>query len=116
VKNNTYVDAARALGVPDRTIITRHLLPNSMAPVFVQLSLDMGNVLVTAAALSFIGLGAQLPTPEWGLMVSTDAQNILTAWWQSTFPGLAIFLTALTLNTASDIVQDLFIPRARSQL
>lgn len=116
VKENPYVDAARAMGVSGRGIVWRHLLPNSMAPVFVQLSLDMGNVLVTAAALSFIGLGAQLPAPEWGLMVSTDSQNILTAWWQSTFPGLAIFVTALVFNTAGDIMQDLFMRGGRSLL
>jgi peptide/nickel transport system permease protein len=114
VKQNLYVDAARAMGVPARSILWRHLLPNSMAPVIVQLSLDMGNVLVTAAALSFIGLGAQLPTPEWGLMVSTDAQNILNAWWQSTFPGLAIFVTALVFNMAGDIMQDVLLPRAQT--
>jgi peptide/nickel transport system permease protein len=116
VKNNSYVDAARALGVSGRSIVRRHLLPNSMAPVFVQLSLDMGNVLVTAAALSFIGLGAQLPTPEWGLMVSTDSQNILNAWWQSTFPGLAIFVTALVFNTAGDVMQEALLPQSRSML
>ena len=94
-------------------ILLGHILPNSMAPVVVQLSLDMGNVLVTAAALSFIGLGAQLPTPEWGLMVSADAQNVLNAWWQSTFPGLAIFLTALIFNMAGDVLQDILLPNAR---
>jgi peptide/nickel transport system permease protein len=114
VKENAYVDAARALGVPTHAIVRRHILPNSMAPVVVQLSLDMGNILVTAAALSFIGLGAQLPTPEWGLMVSVDAQNILNAWWQSTFPGLAIFLTAFTFNLAGDVLQDVLIPKKGS--
>lgn len=113
VKQNAYVEAARALGVPTRSILGRHILPNSMAPIIVQLSLDMGTVLVTAAAFSFIGLGAQLPTPEWGLMVSTDAQNVLNAWWQSTFPGLAIFLTALTFNLAGDVLQDVLVPDAR---
>jgi peptide/nickel transport system permease protein len=106
VKENAYVEAARSLGVPVSGILIRHILRNCMAPVIVQISLDVGNVLVAAAGLSFIGLGAQLPTPEWGLMVSADAQNILTAWWQSTFPGLAIFLAALTFNMAGDIVQD----------
>jgi peptide/nickel transport system permease protein len=110
VKQNAYVDSARALGLSVPRILLRHILPNSMAPVVVQLSLDMGNVLVTAAALSFIGLGAQLPTPEWGLMVSADAQNVLNAWWQSTFPGLAIFLTALVFNMAGDVLQDVLIP------
>jgi peptide/nickel transport system permease protein len=106
VKQNGYVEAARALGVPAQGLMRRHILRNCMAPVIVQLSLDMGNVLVTAAALSFIGLGAQLPTPEWGLMVSADAPNVLNAWWQATFPGLAIFLTALTFNVAGDVLQD----------
>ncbi len=106
VKENAYVEAARSLGVPVSGILLRHVLPNAVRPVFVQLTLDMGNALVAAAGLSFIGLGAQLPTPEWGLMVSVDAQNILNAWWQSTFPGLAIFLTALVFNLAGDILQD----------
>ncbi|MGH2344837.1 MAG: ABC transporter permease [Chloroflexota bacterium] len=113
VKQNAYVEAARALGVPLRSLLIRHVLRNSMTPVIVQLSLDMGNVLVTAAGLSFIGVGAQLPTPEWGLMVSTDAQNILNAWWQSTFPGLAIFLTAFVFNLAGDVLQDILTPNAR---
>ena len=114
VKQNAYVEAARALGIPVRGILLRHVLRNCMAPVIVQLSLDMGNVLVAAAGLSFIGLGAQLPTPEWGLMVSVDAQNVLNAWWQSTFPGLAIFLAALTFNLAGDVLQDVLVPNARA--
>lgn len=113
VKENLYVDAARAVGMSGPRILARHILPNSASPVIVQLSLDMGNVLVTVAALSFIGLGAQLPTPEWGLMVSTDAPNVLNAWWQSTFPGLAIFLTAFTFNMAGDVVQSMLLPRIR---
>lgn len=115
-KENLYVEAARAFGLSPARILRRHILPNSFAPVLVQLSLDMGNVLVTVAALSFIGLGAQLPTPEWGLMVSTDAQNVLTAWWQSTFPGLAIFMTALVFNVFGDILQDILLPNSRSLL
>ena len=114
VKQNAYVEAARALGIPVGGILLRHVLRNCMAPVIVQLSLDMGNVLVAAAGLSFIGLGAQLPTPEWGLMVSVDAQNVLNAWWQSTFPGLAIFLAALTFNLAGDVLQDVLVPNARA--
>jgi peptide/nickel transport system permease protein len=115
-KENLYVEAARAFGVSPAGILGRHILPNSFAPVLVQLSLDMGNVLVTVAALSFIGLGAQLPTPEWGLMVSTDSPNILTAWWQSTFPGLAIFLTALVFNLCGDIFQEIVLPDTVSRL
>src|SRR5579884_827695 len=113
-KENLYVEAARAFGLSPSRIVRRHILPNSFAPVLVQLSLDMGDVLVTVAALSFIGLGAQLPTPEWGLMVSTDAPNVLTAWWQSTFPGLAIFVTALIFNLGGDLLQEIFLRDARS--
>lgn len=116
VKENAYVEAARALGVSPPAVLRRHILPNAMAPVLVQLSLDMGAVLVTAAGLSYIGLGAQLPTPEWGLMVSTDAPNMLNAWWQSTFPGLAIFVTAIVFNLAGDILQELLLPHGRSAL
>ena len=115
VKENAYVEAARSLGVSPSGILVRHILRQSMTPVVVQASLDVGNVLVAAAALSFIGLGAQLPTPEWGLMVSADSQNILNAWWQSTFPGLAIFLSALTFNLVGDIVQDLLGSNTRGQ-
>jgi len=115
VKQNAYVEAARSVGVPVSGILLRHILRNCMAPVIVQISLDVGNVLVAAASLSFIGLGAQLPTPEWGLMVSTDAQNILNAWWQSSFPGLAIFLSALIFNMAGDTVQDLLGTGNRSR-
>lgn len=114
VKENAYVESARALGVSPGAILRRHILPNALAPVLVQLSLDMGAVIVTAAGLSYIGLGAQLPTPEWGLMVSTDAPNMLNAWWQSTFPGLAIFLTAIVFNLTGDILQDLLLPHGRS--
>jgi peptide/nickel transport system permease protein len=113
VKESLYVEAGRALGEPGWRLLARHILPNAFSPVLVQLSLDMGNVLVTMAALSFIGLGAQLPTPEWGLMVSTGAQYVLNAWWLSTFPGLAIFLTALTFNMAGDSVQEVLLPRIR---
>jgi peptide/nickel transport system permease protein len=112
VKQNPYVEAAQVIGGGGPRILLRHILPNSFAPVIVQLSLDMGNVLVTVAALSFIGLGAQLPTPEWGLMVSQDAQNVLDAWWQSTFPGLAILVTALTFNLAGETVQEALLPRS----
>jgi peptide/nickel transport system permease protein len=116
VKQNAYVEAARAMGISPADILRRHILPNSLSPIIVQLSLDMGNVIVTAAGLSFIGLGAQLPTPEWGLMVSVDAQNILTAWWQSTFPGLAIFVASLTFNIAGEIVQEILFPSRTVQV
>jgi peptide/nickel transport system permease protein len=106
-KEQQYVLAARTVGASDLRIMVRHILPNCMAPVLVQASMDMGSVLVTTAGLSFIGLGAQAPTPEWGAMVGIGRKYLLSAWWLSTFPGLAIFLTILGLNQLSDALQDL---------
>ena len=78
--------------------------------MLVQLTLDMGNVLVTFAGLSYLGLGAEVGTAEWGAMVNTGQQYLLTDWWLSTFPGLAIFLTALILNLLGDTIQEILFP------
>lgn len=107
-KEQEYVLAARSIGVRDARIMFRHILPNCMMPIIVQASMDLGSALVTTAGLSFIGLGAQAPTPEWGAMVGVGRRYLLTAWWLSTFPGLAIFITILSLNQLSDSLQDLF--------
>jgi peptide/nickel transport system permease protein len=112
LKNNDYVDAARSLGSSNVRIIVSHILRNGIAPVLVQLTLDMGNVLVTFAGLSYLGLGAPVGTAEWGAMVNAGQANILTNWWLSTFPGLAIFLTALDLNLLGDMIQDILAPGA----
>jgi peptide/nickel transport system permease protein len=105
-KEDQYVLAARAIGARDMRIMFRHILPNCIMPIIVQASMDMGSALVTTAGLSFIGLGAQAPTPEWGAMVGTGRRYLLTAWWLSTFPGLVIFITILSLNQLSDTMQD----------
>ena len=110
IKNNTYVDAARSLGASHARIIFSHILRNGIAPVLVQLTLDMGNVLVTFAGLSYLGLGAEIGTPEWGAMVNDGQQYLLTNWWLATFPGLAIFLTALTLNLLGETIQEILAP------
>lgn len=107
VKSNDYVDAARSLGASGTRIVVVHILRNGIAPVLVQLTLDMGNVLVSFAGLSFLGLGAAVGTAEWGAMVSAGQSNLLTNWWLSTFPGLAIFLSALALNMLGDTIQDI---------
>jgi peptide/nickel transport system permease protein len=82
-----------------------------MTPVMVQLSMDAGGVILTAAAISFLGLGAQDPTPEWGLMVSQGAQYFSTQWWFATFPGVAILVTAMAFNLVGDGVREAFDPR-----
>lgn len=110
IKNNAYVDAARSLGASHARIIVSHILRNGIAPVLVQLTLDMGNVLVTFAGLSYLGLGAEIGTPEWGAMVNEGQSYLLTNWWLSTFPGLAIFVTALVLNLLGDMIQELLAP------
>ena len=111
VKQNQYVEAARAIGVRDVRIMLRHVLPNCLMPVIIQASMDMGSALVTTAGLSFIGLGAQAPTPEWGAMVGIGRRYLLTAWWMSTFPGLVIFVTILGLNLLGDALQDILWSR-----
>lgn len=111
VKENQYVEAARALGAGGFRIVTRHILPNCLMPVIIQASMDMGSALVTTAGLSFIGLGAQAPTPEWGAMVGVGRRYFLSAWWVATFPGLAIFVTILALNLLGDALQDILWAR-----
>jgi peptide/nickel transport system permease protein len=100
LKEEPYVEAARCAGAHDARIIGKHLLPNFLAPVTVQATLDMGAALVTTASLSFIGMGAQPPSPEWGAMLSDGRAFFLNAWWLSFFPGLAIFLSVLLFNAA----------------
>jgi peptide/nickel transport system permease protein len=111
VAGSGYVAAARALGVRGPWIVLRHVLPNAAAPAIVQLSLDVGGVILTAAALSFLGLGAQDPTAEWGLMVSQGQSLFTTNWWVVTFPGLAILLTALAFNLLGDGLRTVLDPR-----
>ena len=103
--------SCRALGISSWRILLRHVLPNSITPVIVQVSLDVGGVILTASALSFLGLGAQDPTPDWGLMVAEGQDYFPTQWWLVTFPGLAILLTALAFNLLGDGLRDLLDPR-----
>jgi peptide/nickel transport system permease protein len=111
VAGRPYVEACRALGIPRWRILLRHVLPNSVTPLIVQVSLDFGGVILTASALSFLGLGAQDPTPEWGLMVAEGENYFTTAWWVVTFPGLAILLTALAFTFLGDGLRDALDPR-----
>jgi peptide/nickel transport system permease protein len=111
VAGRPFIDACKALGLsPTRTIL-RHVLPNSLTPIIVQASADVGGVILTAAALSFLGLGAQDPTPEWGLMVNQGQAYFTTQWWLVTFPGAAILITALAFNLLGDGLRDVLDPR-----
>jgi peptide/nickel transport system permease protein len=111
VAGRRYVESARALGVSHGRILLRHVLPNSMTPILVQASLDVGGVILTASALSFLGLGAQDPTPDWGLMVSQGQSFFTTHWWLVTFPGLAILFTAVAFNLIGDGLREVLDPR-----
>jgi peptide/nickel transport system permease protein len=111
VAGRPYVESARALGVSHRQILMHHVLPNSITPVIVQVSLDVGGVILTASALAFLGLGAQDPTPDWGLMVSQGQAFFTTHWWLVTFPGAAILLTAVAFNLLGDGLRDVLDPK-----
>lgn len=110
LKNNEYVTAAVAIGVPPSRILLSHILPNTFAPILVKASLDAGSAILNIAALSFIGLGAVPPTPEWGAMISTGRYQFYS-WWLTTFPGLAILLVVLGYNFFGEGVRDAFDPR-----
>lgn len=107
----TYVEAASVVGAGQGRIVFRHILPNTLTPLIVKVSMDIGFAILTAAGLSFIGIGAQPPTPEWGAMVSTGRQFMPDWWWYATFPGLAIFLAVFGFNMLGDGVRDALDPR-----
>ena len=113
LRERPYVRAAVTFGARPLGIVRRHILPNALAPIIVQSTLDIGLAILTASALSFIGLGAQQPTAEWGAMVSTGRQFLLDQWWYPTFPGLAILVTASGFNLLGDGLRDLLDPRTR---
>jgi len=113
LRERSFVEAARGMGVGSLTIIFRHILPNIFTPVLVQSTMDIGGAILTGAALSFIGLGAQPPTADWGRMVSTGRNYFLHQPWYGTFPGLAIFLVTLSFNLLGDGIRDVIDPRSR---
>ncbi len=112
-REREYVDAARAMGAADRRIIWRHLLPNSLAPIVVQGSLNVATAIITEATLSFLGLGTQPPTPSWGSMLNAAQQYLTQAPWLSFWPGLAIAVTVFSVNVAGDGIREIWDPRTR---
>ena len=114
VNSELYISAARAMGVSSVRIILRHALPNSLTPIIVQGSMDFGYAILAAASLSFIGIGAQPPTPEWGLMAALSRTRFIDNWWTVGFPGLAIFVTVLAVNLVGDGVRDTLDPKHQS--
>ncbi|RLG60782.1 ABC transporter permease [Candidatus Geothermarchaeota archaeon] len=113
IKNELYIEAAKELGASHLRIIFKHIFPNCLVPLIVQFTLDLGGAIITATGLSFLGLGAQEPTPELGLILSIGRNYLRNAWWMSTFPGLFIFLIVLSFNLIGDGLRDALDPRLR---
>jgi peptide/nickel transport system permease protein len=113
LKEQEFVEATRALGIPHLRVIFRHVLPNTMSPVIVAASLMIGDVILTEATLSFLGLGVQPPTASWGNIINQGRDNLLGAWWIATFPGLAIVLTVVSYNLLGDGLRDALDPRLK---
>jgi peptide/nickel transport system permease protein len=115
VKENQYVEAARSLGASDVRLMTRHVLPNVVAPVIVLISVVIGQAIISEASLSFLGLGAQEPTPSWGQMLSSAQRYLERAPWLVIFPGLAIAIVVYAFNMFGDALRDVLDPRLRGQ-
>lgn len=115
LREKEFVEAARCLGVPNRRIITRHLLANTLAVIIVQATLFMAQAILIESSLSYLGLGAQPPTPSWGAMLSQGRDYMRQAWWGTIFPGLGIFLTVIAFNFLGDGLRDALDPRLRGR-
>jgi peptide/nickel transport system permease protein len=113
LRRREFVEAARSIGASRTRILLRHLLPNAVAPLLIQASFDMGSAIISAAGLSFIGFGAQPPTPEWGVMISEGRNFISTQPWLSLFPGLSILFAVGAFNLLGDGLRDILDPRLR---
>ena len=116
VREREYVEAIRAVGASTSRILARHVLPNILAPLIVASTLSLGRTILAAATLSFLGLGARPPTPDWGAMLSSGRTYMLSAWWVSVFPGLAIMVCVLGFNLLGDGLRDLLDPRLKREL
>ena len=111
IRKELYIDAARAIGVGAPTIMLRHITPNALTPLVVQGSMDFGFTILAAASLSFIGLGAKPPIIEWGLMAASARTQFLDSWWTVLCPGIAIFVTVLSVNLVGDGIRDVLDPK-----
>jgi peptide/nickel transport system permease protein len=116
IARQDYIVATRALGVPTWRVIWRHLLPNVLPLILVQVSLDAGYAILSTSSLSFLGLGAQPPSPEWGAMLTAAREFVREAWWYMAFPGVALTLTVLGSNLLGDGLRDFLDPRLRGRI
>ncbi|MFW6091280.1 MAG: ABC transporter permease [Actinomycetota bacterium] len=116
VREEVYVRAARLAGASDLRILARHVLPNIAAPLIVQTSISLAFAILSETALSFLGLGVQVPDPSWGRMLAEGREFIQQAWWMALFPGLAIFVVVLAFNVLGDALRDVLDPKQRSRI
>ena len=114
LRETQFSEAAKSLGASETRVLFRHLLPNALPTILVKASMDIGFAVLTTAALGFIGLGTQPPTPDWGAMIADGRRFIRESWWFSTFPGLAILLTVVGFNLLGDGIRDVLDPRSRT--
>jgi peptide/nickel transport system permease protein len=112
-KQREYITAARTVGVPTRVILVRHLLPNCVTSAIVIATFGVANNIVAEAGLSFLGLGVSIDVPTWGAMLAEGRDDLDTAWWLATLPGIAIFLVVFSINLIGDWIRDLYDPRMR---
>ena len=113
VKNNEYVEAARAIGMPTRSIIFRHVVPNCLSPIIVRTTLQVAGAIIGASSLSFLGLGVPIPSPEWGALLSAGRNFIRTHNYMTLFPGLAIMITVMAFNMVGDGLRDALDPKLK---
>lgn len=114
LKNMTYVEAAKSIGASDFTILFKHILPGTISPIVIYATMRIGTSIITAASLSFIGMGAQPPTPEWGAMLNEARSDMVLAPHVALFPSLAIFLTVLAFNILGDGLRDALDPKLKT--
>jgi peptide/nickel transport system permease protein len=113
IRQSDFIEAAYSIGLTRMQIIRKHILPNSITPIVVQATIDLGIVIIAMGGLAFLGLGTQPPKPDWGLMIAEGRSVLLSAWWVATFPGLAIFIVVFSFNLIGDGLRDVFDPRTR---
>ena len=115
VKEMQYIEAVRSIGVSNLLIMIKHIIPNMSSSILIMASLQLGNAILVGSGLSFLGMGAQPPTPEWGLMTAEGRNFMNQAWWISTFPGLVILITVLSINQITDCIRDHTDPRINAK-
>ena len=115
LKSQYFILSAKAIGLSNLRVMLGHIVPNALGPITVQATMDFGGVILTAAGLSFLGLGIQPPSPDWGLMISEGRIYFLQYWWIASFPGLAILLVSLAFNILGDSLREIIDPRLRTR-